>query len=157
MNVDGKVVVITGGASGIGAAMARAFVDEGARAVVVADVQRELGARVATDLGDRATFVRCDVANRSDLEDLLEQTEATHGPVDLLCANAGIASGMGVDGDDDVWNRVWSINVMGIVHAAAAYLPRVESRGEGYLLVTASAAGLLVNLGDAPYTATKHA
>jgi NAD(P)-dependent dehydrogenase (short-subunit alcohol dehydrogenase family) len=149
------VAVVTGGASGIGAAMAAAFVDEGARAVVVADVAD--GTEVATRLGSAARFERCDVSDRDDVERLVATVERDVGPIDLFSANAGIATGAGVDASDEVWSRIWSINVMGIAHAAAAYLPRVVARGRGHLLVTASAAGLLVNLGDAPYTATKHA
>jgi NAD(P)-dependent dehydrogenase (short-subunit alcohol dehydrogenase family) len=150
-----KVVVVTGGASGIGAAMAAAFTAEGARRVVVADVAD--GRQVVDRLGDRVRFVHCDVSDRDDVEALLVDVEDHDGPIDLMCANAGIATGQGIDAPSEVWQRIWSINVMGIVHAADAYLPRVLARGEGYLLVTASAAGLLTNLGDAPYTATKHA
>jgi NAD(P)-dependent dehydrogenase (short-subunit alcohol dehydrogenase family) len=153
--VRDAVVVITGGASGIGAAMAEAFVAEGAGSVVLADVAD--GDPVAARLGEAVRFVRCDVSDRVDVEHLVSIVEGEVGPIDLFCANAGIATGAGVDAADEVWSRIWSINVMGIAHSAAAYLPRVRERGRGHLLVTASAAGLLTNLGDAPYTATKHA
>ena len=100
----GKVAIVTGGASGMGRATVMRFLADGAK-VVVADLNEANGAETlavakANGHGNDTAFVRCDVANRSDLEDLVEQTEATHGPVDLLCANAGIASGMGVDADD---------------------------------------------------------
>jgi NAD(P)-dependent dehydrogenase (short-subunit alcohol dehydrogenase family) len=153
--VRDRVVLITGGASGIGAAMARAFVGEQARTVVIADVAD--GRQLAGDLGATVRFERCDVADRGDVEHLVSTVEREVGPIDLFCANAGIGTGAGVDAPDDVWSRIWSVNVMGIAHAASAYLPVVEKRGRGHLLVTASAAGLLTNLGDAPYTATKHA
>jgi NAD(P)-dependent dehydrogenase (short-subunit alcohol dehydrogenase family) len=155
MNLSNKVAVVTGGASGIGAAMAAAFVREGARAVVIADVAD--GTAVAAGTGPQVSFRTCDVTSANDVSRLVEDVWAEVGPIDLLCANAGIATGLGVDANDDVWSRVWSVNVMGIVHSARAYLPKVVERGHGHLLVTASAAGLLTNLGDAPYTATKHA
>jgi NAD(P)-dependent dehydrogenase (short-subunit alcohol dehydrogenase family) len=153
--VRDKVVVVTGGASGIGAAMAEAFVREGAMAVVVADVVD--GGPVAERLGKTVRFVRCDVSDRADVEHLVSTVENDLGPIDLFCANAGIGTGAGVDAPDEVWSRIWSVNVMGIAHSASAYLTSVRKRGKGHLLVTASAAGLLTNLGDAPYTATKHA
>jgi NAD(P)-dependent dehydrogenase (short-subunit alcohol dehydrogenase family) len=155
MKVAGRVVVITGGASGIGAAMATAFAAEGARRIVVADVAD--GDAVVTGLGGVGRFIRCDVSDRDEVAALVDGVESEDGPIDLFCANAGIATGAGIDAPSEVWDRIWSVNVMGIVHAAAAYVPRATARGEGYLLVTASAAGLLTNLGDAPYTATKHA
>ncbi len=155
MKLDGRVVVITGGASGIGEAMAVAFAAEGASRVVIADVAD--GGRVAARLGDVGRFTYCDVSDRAQVEELVDGVEAAYGKIDLFCANAGIATGAGIDAPADAWQRIWSVNVMGIVHAAAAYIPRATARGEGYLLVTASAAGLLTNLGDAPYTATKHA
>jgi NAD(P)-dependent dehydrogenase (short-subunit alcohol dehydrogenase family) len=155
MIVRGKVVVITGGASGIGTAMAEAFVHEGAGAIVIADVAD--GGPVAARLGDTVRFIRCDVTERGDVERLVSTVEGDVGPIDLFCANAGIATGAGVDAADEVWTRTWSVNVMGIAHSASAYLAAVRERGSGHLLVTASAAGLLTNIGDAPYTATKHA
>jgi NAD(P)-dependent dehydrogenase (short-subunit alcohol dehydrogenase family) len=149
------VVVVTGGASGIGAAMAAAFAAEGARAVVIADVAD--GTAVAAGIGTQASFRSCDVTMASDVVRLVERVSTDVGPIDLFCANAGVATGRGVEAPDDVWSTAWSVNVMGIVHSTQAYLPKVAARGRGHLLVTASAAGLLTNLGDAPYTATKHA
>jgi NAD(P)-dependent dehydrogenase (short-subunit alcohol dehydrogenase family) len=155
MNLADQVIVITGGASGIGAAMATSFAAEGARRVVIADVAD--GEPVAAGLGEVGRFFRCDVSDREQVEALVAGVEDQDGPIDLFCANAGVATGAGIDAPSDVWQRTWSVNVMGIVHAADAYVPRAIARGGGYLLVTASAAGLLTNLGDAPYTATKHA
>lgn len=151
------VVVVTGGASGIGAALCRRFAAAGARAVVVAD-QDEAGAiSVASTLGPAGLARRCDVTVAADCDALIAAVEAEVGPVDLLCSNAGIASGGRIETPDDVWNRVWAVNVMGTVHLVRAWLPSVRARRRGTLVVTASAAGLLTNLGDAPYTATKHA
>lgn len=143
MEVAGKVVVVTGAGSGIGAALADRFEAEGAATVVRADIA--------------GTEVHLDVTDGPAVAALVESVEAAHGPIDLYCSNAGIATGQGVEATDDTWQRIWEVNVMGTVHAARALLPGVRARGEGYLLVTASAAGLLTNLGDAPYTATKHA
>jgi NAD(P)-dependent dehydrogenase (short-subunit alcohol dehydrogenase family) len=155
VDVRGKVVVVTGGANGIGAAMCRRFAAEDAAAVVVADLD-EAGARaVADEIGGRA--VGLDVADGRQVEDLVAGTIAEEGPIDLFCANAGIGVFGGVDVPDEDWQRSWDVNVMAHVHAARALLPAWLERGEGYLLHTASAAGLLTNIGTAPYSVTKHA
>lgn len=151
MNLEGKVAVVTGGAGGIGSALARRFVAEGARAVVVADV------REAADLPERTRAVVCDTSDDAAVRGLVDDVEAREGPIDLYCANAGVAVGADVSTADEVWNEVWHVNVMGTVVAARHLVPRWVERGGGYLLVTASAAGLLTTLGDAAYAATKHA
>lgn len=143
MELRDKVIVVTGAASGIGAALVERFRDESPRIVIGADL--------------RGSDRDVDVADGGAVAELVRSVEQEHGPIDLYCSNAGVATGAGVDADDDAWQRVWDVNVMGTVHAARALLPTVRARGEGYLLVTASAAGLLTNLGDAPYTASKHA
>jgi NAD(P)-dependent dehydrogenase (short-subunit alcohol dehydrogenase family) len=150
-----KVVIVTGGASGIGAALSRRFAAEGARAVVVADLQADAAQAVADEIG--GTAVSTDVAVEADVRALVEKTTKQHGPVDLFCSNAGIAIGGGVEVPDEEWRRIWDINLMAHVYAARAVLPGMLARGEGYLLNTASAAGLLTNLGAAPYAVTKHA
>jgi len=151
VNLEGRVVIVTGGAGGIGSALARRFVAEGAKAVVVADV------REAADLPERTRGVVCDTADDAAVKALVDDVEAREGPIDLYCANAGIAVGADVTTSDDVWNQVWHVNLMGTVVAARHLVPRWVERGGGYLLVTASAAGLLTSLGDAAYAATKHA
>ena len=88
---------------------------------------------------------------------LVERAEATYGPIDLFCANAGIGLGAGPETPDDAWERIWKINTMAHVYAARALLPGWLARGEGYFLATASAAGLLTQIGSAPYAVTKHA
>jgi NAD(P)-dependent dehydrogenase (short-subunit alcohol dehydrogenase family) len=150
-----KVVVVTGGGNGIGAAMARRFTEEGAAAIVVADLDGDAAAAAADEIGGRGVAV--DVADRSQVEDLVASTIKDHGRVDLFCANAGIGTFGGVEALDEDWHRSWDVNVMAHVYAARALLPDWLERGEGYLLHTASAAGLLTNIGAAPYSVTKHA
>ncbi len=155
MQLQGKVVVVTGGGNGIGAAMSRRFAAEGAAAVVVADVDAEAAAGVADEIGARA--VGTDVSDEAQVADLVGSTIREHGRIDLFCANAGVGALGGVEVPDEDWQRSWDVNVMAHVYAARALLPDWLDRGEGYLLHTASAAGLLTNVGTAPYTATKHA
>lgn len=154
MQLDGRIAVVTGGANGIGRALCERFTREGARVVVV-DLDAANANAVASDIG--ATAMAADVSVEADVARVVEQTEAEIGPIDLFCSNAGIGGGGDVDAPDDVWNSVWAVNVMAHVYAARAVLPHMLDRGEGYLLQTASAAGLLTNLGNAPYSATKHA
>lgn len=155
MELADKVVVVTGGASGIGRAMCRRFAAESPRKIVVADFDANGAAAVADEIGGEA--VSTDVAREADIVSLVERTEQHHGPIDLFCSNAGVAIGGGVEQFDEEWQRAWNINLMAHVYAARAVLPSMIARGEGYLLNTASAAGLLTNLGAAPYAVTKHA
>jgi NAD(P)-dependent dehydrogenase (short-subunit alcohol dehydrogenase family) len=152
-----RVCVVTGGAGGIGAALSRAFVGEGAGHVVVADVDAAGARAVADALGERASPRVVDVSVREEIEALVAGVEAEVGPIDLFASNAGITAPGGVEVPDATWERVWAVNVMAHVHAARALLPRMLARGGGHLLSTASAAGLLSQPGDAAYTATKHA
>ena len=155
MELAGAVAVVTGGGNGIGRALCRRFAAEGARGVVVSDIDGAAAEAVAEEIGGLA--VRTDVSSEADVVELVERAEAQFGPIDLFCANAGIGVLGGVDVSDGDWDRIWSINVMAHVYAARALLPGWLARGEGYLLHTASAAGLLTNLGTAPYSVTKHA
>jgi NAD(P)-dependent dehydrogenase (short-subunit alcohol dehydrogenase family) len=160
MDLEHKVVVVTGGANGIGAAMARRFAAEGAGAVIVADRDGERAHQVAGQLaaaGTEALAVRTDVGVEDDVRALVATTLDRFGRVDLLCSNAGLAFGRGIDAPAEDWARAWSVNVMAHIYAARAVLPAMLERGEGYLLQTCSAAGLLTNPGDAPYTLSKHA
>jgi NAD(P)-dependent dehydrogenase (short-subunit alcohol dehydrogenase family) len=165
VELDDRVVVVTGGASGIGRGLCRRFAAEGARAVVVADLAADGARAVAAEINDgdesgsttRALAVPTDVSREGDIVALVELTEATFGPVDLFCSNAGIAIGGGAEVPDESWETIWHVNVLAHVYAARAVLPGMIARGEGYLLNTASAAGLLTNLGAAPYSVTKHA
>lgn len=155
MDVRDRHVVVTGGASGIGRALCRRFAALGARAVAVADVDADGAAAVAEEIGGRGHGV--DVGDEAAVRALVEATEKEHGPVDLFCSNAGILVVGGIEVPDADWDRIWRINVMSHVYAARAVLPGMLARGEGYLLNTASAAGLLNQIGAAPYGVTKHA
>ena len=157
MELSGRVVVVTGGASGIGRAMARRFAAEGAAGVVVADLDGSGAEAVAAELGDRAVGVGCDVSSDSDVGSLISRAESEFGPIDLFCANAGIGTGSGLEAPDDVWDAAWQVNVRAHVLAARRLVPAWLERGSGYFLSTASAAGLLSQIGDAPYSVSKHA
>jgi len=157
MELADRVAVVTGGGNGIGRALCRKFAAEGARAVVIVDRDADEVQTVARELGDRALGLTADVAVEADIFNVVEQTEDAFGPIDLFCSNAGIGGGGGIEAPDEVWKDIWAINVLAHVYAARAVLPSMLARGEGYLLNTASAAGLLTNIGNAPYTATKHA
>ena len=160
MKVKDKVIVVTGGASGIGAALCRRFQREGARAVVAADVDGDGARQVAAEIG--ALGLQTDVAVESDMIRLVQETEKQCGPIDLFCSNAGVAYGDEPGGtaascSNENWQKAWQINVMAHVYAARAVLPGMIARGAGYLLNTVSAAGLLNQIGSAPYSTTKHA
>jgi NAD(P)-dependent dehydrogenase (short-subunit alcohol dehydrogenase family) len=157
MDLAERIVVVTGGASGIGRAMCERFAVAGARAVVVVDRDAEGAARVAEGLGDQGRALSADVSVEADVGALVERTEEEVGPIDLFASNAGLGGGGGVDAPDEVWSALWSVNVMAHVYAARALIPRMVERGGGYLLATASAAGLLTNIGNAPYSVSKHA
>ena len=158
MELAGKVVVVTGGANGIGRALCRRFAAEGVAGLAVADLDGAGAAEVAEELGDRALSLEVNVAVESDVVRLVEVAQDRLGPIDLFCSNAGIAAPAGgVEAPNEGWQQIWDVNVMAHVYAARAVLPAMIARGEGYLLNTASAAGLLTNLGAGPYSVTKHA
>ncbi|MBK9179052.1 MAG: SDR family oxidoreductase [Acidimicrobiales bacterium] len=160
MELADKVVVVTGGGNGIGRALARRIAAEGARGVAVVDrdaVGAEATASDITAAGGRALALAANVAVEAELVGAVERTETAFGPIDLFCANAGIGLGAGPETPDDDWQRIWEVNVMAHVRAARVLLPGWLARGEGYFLATASAAGLLTQIGSAPYAVTKHA
>ncbi|MFI6231145.1 SDR family oxidoreductase [Micromonospora echinospora] len=157
MDLTDRIVVVTGGAGGIGAALGRRLVAEGAAAVVLADTDADRVRAVADGIGAAAHAVVADVADADQVSALVGDVERRHGRIDLFCANAGVATGRGLDAPDADWERSWRVNVLAHVYAARAVLPGMLARGEGYLLHTCSAAGVLTAVGDAPYTATKHA
>jgi NAD(P)-dependent dehydrogenase (short-subunit alcohol dehydrogenase family) len=155
MEIRDKVVVVTGAASGIGQALARRFQAEGARRVVAVDLH-EAGAQVTADeLGGVA--MRADVGVEADVATVIERTEAEVGPIDLFCSNAGLALGADLVAPNHEWQRSWDVNVMSHVYAARYLVPRMIARGGGHFLITASAAGLLNQIGLAAYGVTKHA
>ena len=155
MELSQKVVVVTGGGNGIGAALARRLASEGAAAVVVADLDIRAAGRVAAEIGGLA--IETDVGSESDVIRLIEATKDHYGPIDLFCANAGIAFAGSEQSPDEDWDRMWRVNFLSHVYAARHLLPSWQARGSGYFLATASAAGLLTNIGAAQYTVTKHA
>lgn len=156
MEIRGKVVIVTGGASGIGAGLARRMAAEGARGVVVADVNLERAQAVARECGGLA--MPCDVSKEADIQALVAVTRERFGQVDVYCSNAGILGRLGgFELDDALWEKMWQVHGMAHVWAARAVVPEMVARGEGYFLVTASAAGLLNIVETAPYGVTKHA
>ncbi len=155
MKLQDKVVVVTGGGHGIGRALCRRFAAEGARTVVVADIDREAARKVAAEIGGSDFAVN--VASESEVQLLVDDVLKKHDHIDLFCSNAGIGVDGGCDVPDHHWQRIWDINVMAHVYAARAVLPGMLARKDGYLLQTVSAAGLLTQIGSAPYAVTKHA
>jgi NAD(P)-dependent dehydrogenase (short-subunit alcohol dehydrogenase family) len=155
MQVQDKVVVVTGAARGIGEALARRFHKEGARAVVVADIDVEGAEKVAADTGGMG--MRVDVGREADIQMLVAETIKRYGQIDLFCSNAGIFIPGGIDAPDADWLKMRDIHLLAHVYAARAVLPGMLARGEGYLLQTVSAAGLLTSLESVVYAVTKHA
>jgi len=154
MIVAHRVAVVTGGASGIGRAFCRALARAGAQVVVV-DRDLEGAERTAAEIG--AVAFRTDVSSARDLVALVAHVEQRVGPIDLFCSNAGIAVGGGPEAPDEEWDRIWDVNLMAHVRAARLVVPDMLRRGFGYLVNVASAAGLLTQIGSAPYAVTKHA
>jgi NAD(P)-dependent dehydrogenase (short-subunit alcohol dehydrogenase family) len=161
MQVSDKIVVVTGGANGIGRALCEAFHRAGAAKVVVADLDLAGAESVAASVDGAA--VKCDVGREEDIRHVIEQTEAQFGPIALFCSNAGIGGGfdpMSVNAggaNDEPWAKSWAIHVMAHVYAARHLIPRMKARGGGYFLNTISAAGLLSQVGSPAYSTTKHA
>ncbi len=155
MRIEGCVAVVTGGGRGIGRALSRRLATEGARAVVVADLDAAAADRVAGEFGGLG--VGCDVSVEADVVGLVERAEAAHGAIDLWCSNAGIAVRGGPEASDADWERIWRVNVMAHVYAARAVIPGMLARGRGHLLGTVSAAGLVNHVFAAPYAVTKSA
>ncbi|MEM7251341.1 MAG: SDR family NAD(P)-dependent oxidoreductase [Pseudomonadota bacterium] len=155
MHVEDRVMVITGGASGIGAATARRFAAAGARVAVV-DQNRDGAQQIADEIGGIA--FQTDVARESEINDLVAACTKELGPIDLFFNNAGIATGSDpLETPLEEWDRQWQVNVMAHVYAVRAVLPSMLERGRGYLLHTASMAGILTSHGNLPYATTKHA
>ena len=159
MELKDKVVVVTGAASGIGRSLCERFAKEGAKAVVVSDVDTVGMAETVARIGDTAEAVGipCDVGNENDVNKLVEETLSRFQHIDLFCSNAGIFTPGNENVSTEAWQTIWDINVMAHIFAARAVLPGMLERGEGYLLNTSSAAGLLSQVGSAPYSVTKHA
>lgn len=155
MDVKDKIVVVTGAASGIGRALCIALAEHGAHQVICADKDLDGVQSIAQEINGLALSV--DVSDEAQIKSLVEHVETHVGPIDLFCSNAGVLIEGGTEVANDDWQRLWDINVMAHVWAARHVVPRMIERGGGYLLNTASAAGLLNQIGSAPYGVTKHA
>lgn len=155
MELSGRVIVVTGAARGIGRALVRRFASESPEGIVVADIDGRAAAATADEIG--AMSVGCDVSREGDVQRLVEHVVSKYGRIDIFCSNAGIAVGGGPEAPDSDWQRIWEVNVMAHVYVARHVLPGMLARGEGYLVGTISAAGLLNQLFAAPYGATKAA
>jgi NAD(P)-dependent dehydrogenase (short-subunit alcohol dehydrogenase family) len=160
MRIVDSVIVVTGAGSGIGAGLARRFVDDGAAAVIIADRDRPAAERIAAELGAKAHPAALDVTSEAEVSGLVAAVLAEHGRIDLFCSNAGVSTGVGLESGpaaDAAWALAWDVHLMAHVYAARAVVPAMIAAGGGYLVNTASAAGLLTAPGDAPYSVTKHA
>lgn len=155
MHIRDKIIVVTGAGSGIGKALVKKFLAEGAKAVVAVDINTDAAQRTAEEFG--CVAMSADVAKEEDVKHVIEVTESTIGPIDLFCSNAGVAAGASEQSSNDEWQFSWDVNVMSHVYAARHLVPRMIQRGGGYFLNTASAAGLLNQIGGAAYGTTKHA
>ncbi|MCV6583924.1 MAG: SDR family oxidoreductase [Marinibacterium sp.] len=155
MTIKDKIVVVTGAGGGIGAALAQRFAAEGAKKVVCSDISLEAAERVAAEIDGLA--LRTDVGSEDEIAALIRHVEDEIGPIDLFCSNAGILIHGGIDVGNDKWSKIWDVNLMSHVWAARHLVPRMTARGGGTFLITASAAGLLNQIGSAPYGVTKHA
>jgi NAD(P)-dependent dehydrogenase (short-subunit alcohol dehydrogenase family) len=155
MELRDRIAVVTGGASGIGRAMAIRFAEEGARCVVVADLDQSRVDEVVAEIGDQAFGVACDVSDHVQVAELIDAAREHAGGLDVFCANAGIGTGLGLDAPDEAWDAIIGVNVMAHVYAARQLVPLWLEHGGGYFVATASAAGLLNQIGDAPYAVTK--
>jgi len=152
---EGKSVAITGASGGIGRGIAEMFIANGAK-VAISDLKAPK--ETAAEIG--AVAFKCDVSQEQDVKDFIDLTEAANGPVDIYCSNAGLGfsdNGHAANSDNQAWETSWQVNLMGSVYAARALLPNWVERGSGNFVITASAAGLLNQIGSATYSVTKHA
>ncbi len=158
MELDGKVAIVTGGASGIGRALAAQLAAHGTR-VVVGDVDESGNHGTVSAIranGGAAVSLRADAADESDIAALISLADREFAPVDIYVANAGVVGAPGLGAEDD-WDLVLDVNLRAHIRAARLLLPRWRSVGSGYFVSVASAAGLLTQLGAAGYAVSKHA
>jgi NAD(P)-dependent dehydrogenase (short-subunit alcohol dehydrogenase family) len=160
MEIQGKTIVITGGAHGIGKALALCFKNQGAKAIALIDIEKDALGITAEAIGAEA--YRVDLRDEAAFKNAIDETYEKFGSIDLFCSNAGVGMGDGPSWDvagasNDDWQTAWDINVMAHVYASRALVPHWRKQGHGYMLITASAAGLLNQIGDAAYSTTKHA
>ena len=161
MELSNSNIVVTGAGSGIGAALCKRFAEEGPRAIALVDMDAVALDRSLQELAQvfpevKVSSHQVDVSKESEVIALIHQVTETSGTIDLFCGNAGIGTALGLDAPNQVWQSTLDVNLMAHVYAARALMPAWLDRGRGYYLLTASAAGLLTNLGDAPYSVSKH-
>jgi NAD(P)-dependent dehydrogenase (short-subunit alcohol dehydrogenase family) len=159
MEINGKVIVITGASSGIGKSLCERFANEGARGIVASDIDPKGLTNTVKSIASKteALGVECNVGVEDEVGALTERAIDTFGHIDLFCSNAGIFTPGDETVSTDAWQSIWDVNLMSHVFAARSVLPSMLARGKGYLLNTSSAAGLLSQVGSAPYAVTKHA
>jgi len=155
LELANKIIVITGAGSGIGRALAIRFKAEGAKQIVAVDINAENAQATAAMIDGVA--MTADVSIEDDIVRVIETTEAQIGPIDLFCSNAGVGIGPDLNSPNSQWQTSWDVNLMSHLYAARHLVPRMVGRGGGYFLNTASAAGLLNQVGAAAYGVTKHA
>ena len=155
LNLKEKIIVVTGAASGIGRALAIRFNQEGAKKIIVVDMNIEGAQETANLVNGEA--MHADVSKEVDIKNVINKTESEIGPIDLFCSNASVAAGRDLQSPNEDWQKIWDVNVMSHVYAARHLVPRMVSRGGGYFLNTSSAAGLLNQIGGCAYGVTKHA
>lgn len=156
MTVEDKIILVTGGANGIGKALCERFASEGARKIIVADLDYENAQAVAHKIDGLA--IRLDVSDEAQVKTAIEEILNEFGQIDLVCSNAGIGGAEGgLEVANDVWQKIYEINVLSHLYLSRAVFPSMLERGAGYFLITASAAGLLTHPTAAPYAVTKHA
>jgi NAD(P)-dependent dehydrogenase (short-subunit alcohol dehydrogenase family) len=154
MELSGRVVLVTGGANGIGRALCRRFVQEKPRGIVIADLDLANAEIVAREVG--ATAIACDVSCEADVKSVVQRTLDLFGQIDVVISNAGVTSKGGFETPDEDWNRLWQINLMAHVYLSRATVPAMIAQGGGTFVITSSAAGLLTEIGSAAYSVTKH-
>lgn len=157
MELKDRVVVVTGGGSGIGEAIAHRAHSEGASHVVVVDLDGAEAERVAAAIGETATAATVDVSDEAAIVALVEATEAAHGPIGAFVSNAGFVTVAGLEDSNEAIQKMWDVHCMSHIYAARAVVPSMIANGGGYLLNTASAAGLLTQIGSLAYSVTKAA
>ncbi|MBG02175.1 MAG: short-chain dehydrogenase [Acidimicrobiaceae bacterium] len=155
MEISEKLIVITGGGAGIGAALAMGMANAGARHVIVSDINFENAQKVANQINGSAASV--DVSKEDEILELVQSVEDKHGPIDIFCSNAGYVTNAGLEDSNERITHMWEVHVMAHIYAARAVIPQMIANGGGYLLNTASAAGLLTQIGSLAYSVTKGA
>ena len=156
MEVENKRVIITGSANGIGSSLSRAFKDRNVESMILVDLDEINNTKLSNEVG--GIPYKADVGSEDDIIKLVEFAKKEMGGIDIFCSNAGISGAGGLlNTSNEDWNNIWNVNVMSHIHAAKHTLPIMLEQGSGYFMNTASAAGLLTQLGAAGYSVTKSA